>query len=134
MKINDDIESILKTYKNVAVVGISAKSYRPSFGVASFLKLKGYQIYPVNPGLETVLGEKCYPTLLDVPEPVEIVDIFRRPEYVDEIVDQAIQIGAKVVWMQLGVINENAARKALDAGMAVVMDRCMKIEHKKWVK
>ncbi|MFQ5584176.1 MAG: CoA-binding protein [Calditrichia bacterium] len=134
MKINEDIESVLKTYKKVAIVGISGKSYRPSYGVASFLKLKGYHIYPVNPGLDTVLGEKCYQSLLDIAEPVEIVDIFRRPEYVDEIVDQAIKIGAKVVWMQLGVINEKAARKALEAGMAVVMDRCMKIENKKWIK
>jgi predicted CoA-binding protein len=132
--INSNIKEILNSYSTVAIVGLSNKSYRPSFGVGSFLKRMGYKIYPVNPKIDKVLGEKSYPSLLELPEQIEVVDIFRRPQFVDEIVDQAIQIKAKAVWMQMGVINEKAAQKALDAGLKVVMDRCIKIEYKKWMK
>ncbi len=126
--INQGIEEILKKYRTVAIVGLSNKPYRDSYIVARYLKEHGYRIIPVNPGFEEILGEKCYPSLLDVPEEIEIVDIFRRPEFVEEVVDQAIKKGAKVVWMQLGVVNPVAAEKALKAGLQVVMDRCMKIE------
>lgn len=121
---------ILKAYRTFAVVGLSPRPGRPSNGVASFLQERGYRIIPVNPECqeEKLLGETVYPDLLSVPEPVEVVDIFRRSEHVPEIVDQAIQIGAKAVWMQLGVINEKAAEKARKAGLAVVMDRCPAIE------
>ena len=130
-EINENIPEILKKYRNIAVVGLSDKPFRDSYIVASFMKAHDYRIFPVNPTLNEVLGEKAYPSLLEIPEPVELVDIFRRPEFVDEIVDQAIQIGAKAVWMQLGVVNEAAARKALEAGLEVVMDRCWKIEYQK---
>jgi len=132
--INQNIKEILNLYSKVAIVGLSNKSYRASFGVGSFLKRMGYKIYPVNPNADNVLGEKSYPSLMELPEPIEIVDIFRRPQFVDDIIDQAVRIEAKVIWMQMGVINETAAQKALDAGLEVVMDRCMKIEYKKWIK
>ncbi len=119
---------ILETYRVFAVVGLSPRLGRPSNGVASFLKSQGYRIIPVNPAFESVLGERCYPDLLSIPEPVDVVDIFRRSELVPPVVDQAIQIGAKVVWMQLGVIHEEAAAKARAAGLEVVMDRCPAIE------
>ncbi len=130
-EINANIPEILKKYRNIAVVGVSDKPYRDSYIVAAFMKAHGYRIFPVNPNITEVLGEKAYPSLLDIPDPVELVDIFRRPEFVEEIVDQAIQIGAKAVWMQLGVVNETAAKKALEAGLEVVMDRCWKIEYGK---
>jgi predicted CoA-binding protein len=121
---------ILTAYRTFAVVGLSPRPGRPSNGVASLLQERGYRIIPVNPecGVERLLGEICYPDLLSIPEPVEVVDIFRRPEHVPPIVDDAIRIGAKAVWMQLGVIHEEAAAKARAAGLAVVMDRCPAIE------
>jgi uncharacterized protein len=128
----DDIEKIgriLKQNHVIAVVGLSANWYRPSFFAAKYLQDHGYRIIPVNPTYEEVLGEKCYPSLLEIPEPVDVVQIFRKPDDVPPIVAQAIKIGAKVVWMQLGVLNEEGARFAEDAGLDVVMDRCMKIEH-----
>lgn len=127
--INQNIDEILATYKKVAVVGLSAKPYRASYSVASYLKKHGFEIYPVNPACQEVLGLKCYKSLKEVPGPVEIVDIFRRPENVMPVVEEAIQVGAKVVWMQSGIINTEAARKALAAGLQVVMDACIKIEH-----
>lgn len=129
--VNQNIPEILKKYKRIAVVGVSDKPHRDSHIVARFMKEHGYRIFPVNPGLNEVLGEKCYPSLRDLPEPVELVDIFRRSEFVPSIVDAAIEIGAKAVWMQLTVVNEAAAQKALDAGLEVVMDRCWKIEYGK---
>ena len=123
------LRRILKENKTIAVVGLSSKWHRPSYFAAKYLKEHGYRIIPVNPGNDEILGEKCYASLLDIPEPVDVVDIFRRPKDVPPIVDEAIKIGAKVVWMQLGVINEEAAEKARNAGLEVVMDRCMKIEH-----
>ncbi len=128
-QINVNIPGILKKYKKIAVVGISDKPYRDSHIVAKFMKDHGYTIYPVNPRLTEVLGEKCYPSLKDIPEPVELVDIFRRPEFVMPIVEEAIEIGAKAIWMQLTVVNPEAAQKALEAGLEVVMDHCWKIEY-----
>jgi len=122
------IESILN-YRTIAVVGISDDPERPSHFVASFLESHGYKIIPVNPKLTEWEGKKCYPDLLSIPEKVDIVDIFRRSEAVPPIVDEAIKIKAKVVWMQEGIVNEEAAAKARDAGIEVVMDRCMKKEY-----
>ncbi|MBM4444392.1 MAG: CoA-binding protein [Chloroflexi bacterium] len=124
-------EQILDTYRIVAVVGLSPDAERPSFRVASYLKAQGYRIIPVNPRLSQVLGETCYPELTSIPEPVEVVDIFRRAEEAPAIVDQAIAVGARAVWMQEGIVNEAAARKAREAGLLVVMDRCMRKEHLK---
>ncbi len=124
------IETILN-YKNIAVVGISDNPERPSYDVASFLEKHGYNIIPVNPTLTEWKGKKCYPDLKSIPEKVDVVDIFRRPEAVPPIVDEAIAIKPKAVWMQLGIVNEKAAAKARAAGIEVVMDKCMKIEYKR---
>jgi len=123
-------EEILTTFRTFAVVGLSPRPGRPSHGVAVFLKERGYRIIPVNPecGQATILGETCYPDLISIPEPVEVVDIFRRSENVAPVVDEAIRIGAKAIWMQLGSVHEEAAAKARAAGLAVVMDRCPAIE------
>ena len=113
------------------MVGLSAKPDRPSYNVASYLMKNGYKIIPVNPLVGEVLGEVCYPDLSSIPEPVDVVDIFRRSEEVSAIVEEAIKIRAKAVWMQEGVINEEAAARARQAGLVVVMDRCMLKEHRK---
>jgi uncharacterized protein len=120
---------ILRTYRTIAMVGLSANPFRPSHFAAIYMLAEGYNIIPVNPREREVLGRRSYPSLREVPEPVEIVDIFRDPAAVPPIVEDAIAIGAKVVWMQLGVINEAAARRAHAAGLEVVMDACVKIEH-----
>jgi predicted CoA-binding protein len=120
---------ILQQYRTIAMVGLSANPMRPSHFVAIYLIAEGYNVIPVNPREREILGRPCYPSLRDIPEPVEIVDIFREPNAVPSIVEDAIAIGAKVIWMQLGVINEAAARRAREAGLSVVMDACMKIEH-----
>ena len=120
---------ILNEYRTVAVVGASANPERPSYIVASYLAEHGYHIIPVNPNAQQILGKTSYPSLSSIPEPVEVVDIFRRSEEVMSIVEEAIKIGAKAVWMQEGVINEEAASKARDAGLLVVMDKCMFKEH-----
>ena len=125
---NMTIEDILD-YRNIAVVGISDNPERPSNFVARFLIEHGYNVIPVNPKLEEWNGKKCYPDLLSIPEPVDVVDIFRRPEAIPPIVDEAIGIKAKVVWMQEGIVNEKAAAKARASGLEVVMDKCMKIEY-----
>ena len=122
------ITSLLASAKTIAVVGLSSKTHRPSFGVAKYLQSSGYRIFPVNPNESSILGEKCYARLEDIPEKIDIVDIFRRSELAPEIVESAIQIGAKAVWMQQGVINEAAADRARQAGMFVVMDMCIAIE------
>ncbi len=127
-KINKNIPQILKQYRNIAVVGISNKPYRPSYDVSQFMLYHGYNILPVNPNYDEVLGLRCYKSLKEIDQPVEIVDIFRRSDQVLPIVKEAIEIGTKVIWMQLGVVNEEAARLALDAGLDVVMDHCIKIE------
>jgi predicted CoA-binding protein len=122
---------ILRTVRTIAVVGLSSKRNRPSFGVSAYMQQAGYRIIPVNPAETEVLGEKAYADLESIPEPVDLVNIFRRPELVPPIVDSAIRIGAKAVWMQEGVIHEEAAEKARAAGLAVVMDRCiLKVHHK----
>jgi predicted CoA-binding protein len=127
----EDRQRILQDYKRIAVVGLSANQYRPSYFAALYMQANGYTIYPVNPQNvgQKILGRTVYASVKDIPEPVDIVDIFRKPEDVPPIVDQAIEIGAKVVWMQLGVINHEEAEKAKQAGLEVVMDRCVKIEH-----
>ena len=125
------IAEILRVGRTIAVVGLSAKRYRPSYGVAEYMQRAGYRIIPVNPHETEILGEKCYPDLESVPEPIDIVDIFRRSEYVPEIVEAAIRKGAKVVWMQEGVIHEEAARRAQEAGLEVVMDRCILKDHRR---
>ncbi len=122
-------ENILKTCKTVAVVGLSPKPNRPSYMVASYLKENGYRIIPVNPRAGEILGETCYPRLGSIPGSVDVVDIFRRPKELPAIVEDAIKIGAKAVWMQEGVINEEAAALARAAGLLVVMNRCMLKEH-----
>jgi uncharacterized protein len=130
----DPILEILKNYKNIAVVGLSSNRARPSHGVAQYIKSAGYRIIPVNPNEKEVLGEKSYARLEDVPEKIEIVDIFRRAEEVPAVVESAIRVGAKVVWMQLGIENAGAAEKARAAGLIVVEDACMYMEHKKRVR
>ena len=128
----NQIAEILQSARTIAVVGLSAKRYRPSYGVAEYLKRAGYRIIPVNPEVHEVLGEKCYPDLDAVPGPVDVVDIFRRPEFVPEIIEAAIRKGAKMVWMQEGVVHEEAARRAEEAGLIVVMDRCILKDHRRW--
>jgi predicted CoA-binding protein len=125
------ISEILRVCRTIAVVGLSAKRYRPSYGVAEYMQRAGYRIIPVNPHETEVLGEKCYPDLESVPGPIDIVDIFRRSEFVPEIVEAAIRKGAKAVWMQEGVIDEEAARRAREAGLEVVMDRCILKDHRR---
>jgi predicted CoA-binding protein len=120
---------ILEQYRTIAMVGLSSNPFRPSHFAAIYMLAEGYRVIPVNPREKEILGQTCYPTLRDIPEKVEIVDIFREPGAVPPIVEDAIAIGAKVVWMQLGVINEAAARRGRAAGLEVVMDACVKIEH-----
>ena len=128
------IDKILKGFHVVAVVGLSANKERPSYGVSDYLKKHGYKVIPVNPNEDTILGERCYASLTLIDEQVDIVDIFRRSEEVEAIVDEAIKIGAKVVWMQEGVVNEQAAKRARGAGLEVIMDMCMMKEHRKMTK
>jgi uncharacterized protein len=126
---NQLITDLLQRTRTIAVVGLSNSPLRPSHGVAAYMQSQGYRIIPVNPHVDESLGEKSYPSLLDVREKIDIVNIFRRPEYVEEIVDQAIQLQVPAVWMQEEVINEAAAEKARRAGIFVVMDRCILKEH-----
>jgi len=126
---NADIKEIVTRYHTIAVVGLSPDPGKPSFEVAAYLQRAGFRIIPVNPACQEILGERCYPTLTDVPGELEIVDVFRRAEFLPEIVEQAIAKGAKVVWMQEGVVNQQAADRAEEAGLAVVMDRCLLKEH-----
>jgi uncharacterized protein len=127
---SDPILEILQKYRTIAVVGLSSDLMRPSHGVARYLQSAGYRILPVNPNEREVLGERSYARIEDVPEQIEIVDIFRRPENVPPVVDSAIRAGAKVIWMQLGIEHAAAAEKARAAGLTVVMDACMLIEYK----
>jgi predicted CoA-binding protein len=124
-------QEILATAKTIAVVGLSARRFRPSYGVAEYMQRAGYRIIPVNPHETQILGEPCYPDLDAVPDAIDIVDIFRRPDFVPEIVDAAIRKGAKAIWMQEGVEHEEAARTAEAAGLAVVMDRCILKDHRR---
>jgi len=125
------IPDLLRSSRTIAVVGLSNKRYRPSHGVAEYMQKQGYRIIPVNPNETEVLGEKAYARLEDVPERIDIVDIFRRSEFVPPIVESAIRIGARAVWMQEGVVHEDAATRAREAGLTVVMDRCILKEHRR---
>jgi len=134
LKQSDPIYELLARAKTIAVVGLSASPMRASHGVSAYMQAAGYKIIPVNPEIAEALGETAYPSLLEMPpevaEKVDFVDVFRRPEYVDEIVEQAIQMHIRAIWLQEGVINERAAEKARRAGILVVMDRCVLKEHR----
>ena len=127
---SDPIKDLLQRSKTIAVVGLSSNPLRPSHGVSAYMQSHGYRIIPVNPNVTECLGEKAYPSLLDVRDKIDIVDVFRRSEFVEEVVDQAIQLKVPAIWMQEDVINENAAAKARQAGIFVVMDRCILKEHR----
>lgn len=131
---NAEIPDLLRKSRVIAVVGISSKRSRPSYSVSEYMKQQGYRIIPVNPNETEVLGEKAYARLEDIPEHVDIVDIFRRSELVAPIVDSAIKIGASAVWMQEGVIDQAAAKKAKAAGLTVVVDRCILKEHRRYLR
>jgi predicted CoA-binding protein len=131
MNDSSSIANLLRNARTIAVVGLSDKRWRPSHGVSEYMQQAGYRIIPVNPALSEVLGEKCYPNVASVPEVIDIVNVFRRPEFVPEIVEEAIRVGAKAVWMQEGVVHERAAARAREAGLTVVMDRCLLKEHRK---
>lgn len=130
----DPILEILKKYKKIAVVGVSSNPLRPSYEVTQYMQESGYRIIPVNPNETEVLGEKSYARLEDVPEKIEIVDVFRRAEDVPPVAESAIAVGAKVLWMQLGIENAGAAKRARDAGLAVVEDACILVEHRRRAK
>jgi len=127
---SDSIRDLLAAAKTIAVVGLSDNPLRPSHGVSAYMQAQGYRIIPVNPGIREALGEEAYSSLLDVPDKIDIVNVFRRPEFVDEIVDQAIQLKIPAIWMQEEVINEFAAARARKAGLFVAMDLCILKEHK----
>ena len=130
----ETLQRIFAASKTIAVVGLSPKTNRPSNQVALYMQKAGYRIIPVNPGQTGILGETCYPDLQSIPEPVDVVNIFRRPELVKPIVRDAVAIGAKVVWMQQGIVNEEAAKIAEQAGLTVIMDRCFKVDHMQFAK
>jgi predicted CoA-binding protein len=127
-----DIRSILEESKTVAVVGLSPREERDSHRVAKYLQSQGYRIIPVNPNADEILGERSYPNLASIPMPIDVVDVFRRSEAVPEIVEEAIKVRARTVWMQQGVIHEEAAARAREAGLQVIMDRCMMVEHRRY--
>lgn len=122
------IRRILKENHTIAMVGLSADWYRPSFFAAKYLQDHGFRVIPVNPRYDEILGEKSYARVQDIPEPIDVVDCFRRPADIPPLADAAIEVGARVLWMQLGIVNEEAAARARDAGLEVIMNRCMKIE------
>jgi uncharacterized protein len=129
---DEAIKRILTSPKTIAVVGCSPKEHRDSNAIARMLMHRGHRMIPVNPGHREILGQKCYPDLLSIPEPVEMVDVFRRSEYVAQIAQQAVQIGAKILWTQLGIRDESAAQMAQAAGLTVIMDRCPAIEYRRF--
>ncbi len=129
----ENIAELLRTARTIAVVGLSNRRMRPSYGVSEYMQSAGYRIIPVNPNEAEILGERSYPSLEAIPERIDIVDIFRRSEFVPEIVDAAIRVGAGAIWMQEGVVHEPAADRARAAGLVVVMDRCILKEHRKLV-
>ena len=128
-----DKRQILEQVETIAVVGLSSRETRPGYYVPAYMQSVGYRIIPVNPHLDEALGEKAYPDLRSVPDPVDMVVIFRRSEDVPPVVQEAIEIGAKVVWMQLGIANEQAAQAAREAGLQVVMDSCVKVDHQRLI-
>jgi hypothetical protein len=134
MALDDQIHELLRTARTIGVVGLSDKSWRPSHDVAAYLRSAGYTIVPINPHIKQVWGLTAYPDLVTAARrhPIEIVNVFRRPEFVPEIVEQAIVSGARAVWLQLGVVHRAAAQRAHEAGLIVVMDRCIKVEHQRW--
>ena len=127
------MKEILLSTKTIASVGLSSNPAKESFGIAQYLKDQGYRIIPVNPAATEIMGEKAYPDLASIPDKVDVVQVFRKPEDVPPVVDEAIKIGAKVVWMQEGVVHEEAAQKARDAGLQVVMDACMRATHRRLI-
>lgn len=128
---DDALRALLTSVKTIAVVGLSADPSKDSHHVAEYLKNHGYRIIPVNPAASEILGEKAWPDLASIPEPVDVVDVFRRPEHIPPIADQAVAIGATTLWLQLGVRNDQAAKRATDAGITVVQDRCILQEHRR---
>jgi len=132
---NDDemMKEILSSAKTVASVGLSGNQQRPSYGVGLFLMTHGYRVIPVNPTIDEFMGEKAYPDLTSVPEKIDVVQIFRRPDDIPPIVDEAIKVGAKAIWMQEGIVNEEAAQKAREAGLQVVMDACMRATYQRLI-
>src|SRR5512145_1274297 len=132
---NDDqmMKDILLTTKTIASVGLSSNQEKESFWIVSYLKAQGYRIIPVNPTADEILGEKAYPDLESIPEKIDVVQVFRKPEDVPPVVDSAIKVGAKVVWMQEGIVHEEAAQKARQAGLQVVMDACMRATHRRLI-
>ena len=127
-----EIDQILEETKTIAVVGLSGNTMRPSYGVSEYMQRAGYRIIPVNPKEETILGEKCFPTLEAIPDPVDCVDVFRQPDAVPEIVESAIRVGAKSVWLQEGVAHPEAEARAREAGLKVASDVCILKEHRRW--
>ena len=123
------IRHILRNHRRVAMVGLSANESRPSFFVGYYLQRMGFEVIPVNPRYERILGQKSYPDVVSIPEPPDVVDVFRRPDEISEVVDEAMTVGAKSLWLQFDVVNETEAARAQEAGLLVVMDKCMKIEH-----
>ena len=131
LQTTEEIKNVLTTAKVIAVVGHSDNPTRTSYRVAQYLRSVGYTVYPVNPTVDTIDGEKSYASLSEIPEPIDIVDVFRRPEHLSGVVDDAIAANVSLVWGQLGVVDEDAAQKALDAGLSVVMDRCTMADHRR---
>ena len=134
MALDDQIRELLNTARTIGMVGLSNKSWRPSYDVAAYLRSAGYTVVPINPHITQVMGLKAYPDLEMAARehPIEIVDVFRKPEFVPDIVEQAIAIHAVALWLQLSVVHRAAARRAHEAGLIVVMDRCIKVEHQRW--
>ena len=128
------VAELLRSARTIAVVGLSSSRFRPSYGVSQYMQSAGYRIIPVNPNEREALGEKAYARLEDIPEKIDIVNIFRRSEFVPEVVESAIRIGARAVWMQEGVVNEDAAKRARQAGLLVIMDHCILKEHRRLVR
>lgn len=133
MNSDEMMKDILLSTKTIASVGLSSNQEKESYWIASYLKEQGYQIIPVNPTADEILGEKAYPNLESIPEKIDVVQVFRKPEDVPPVVDDAIKVGAKVVWMQEGIVNEEAARRAREAGLQVVMDACMRATHRRLI-
>ncbi len=131
---DDSIRDLLRKTKTIAMIGASDNPMRDSHSIMQYLLNQGYNVIPVNPGSKTVLGKKCYPSLADIDVPIDIVDVFRKPEAVDAIVDEVLAAGGKLLWLQLGVVNEPAAARAEQQGLQVVMDRCIGVEHRRLVR